>query len=444
MLAVVLLAGVVAVPSPTLRDAAGSRIFIGSAINYGYLTGSTAQPMTAADVANYSSTASAEFSIITAENALKSKQTEPAQGSFNFTQGDTLLQFATENDMALRGHNLVWVAHNPSWLVKAAPAMSSAQLEAVMKAHIDAVATHYKGKVYSWDVVNEGMVDVPKVHICSEWQCALKSSASSGEGVDWTRAGDGANATYVEKAFRYAHAADPAARLFFNEYAVHGETTKFDYMHMMLADLVARGVPVHGVGLQTHVQNAVPNKAWNETGFRNVLRRLTALGLEVHVSELNVPVNDPMYQGLDTAGKLAAQAQLYADVLRVCLEFPLCKSFELWGFTDAHNSYGAALPPPGAFLYDGAYAPKPARASLVAQLGAPTPPPTPPPAPTPAPAPQPTPTPAPGQCSAAFKQCSGQSWAGPTCCQPGCTCVAKNAYYGQCKPTQQGAGKCVP
>ena len=121
--------------------------------------------------------------------------------------------------------------------------MSGAELDAAMKAHIDAVAQHYKGHVYSWDVVNEGMVDVPKTHICSEWQCALKRTASSGEGVDWTRAGSD-NVTYVEKALRYAHTADPGAKLFFNEYPVHGETPKFEYMYMMCADLVARGRPI--------------------------------------------------------------------------------------------------------------------------------------------------------------------------------------------------------
>ena len=175
-----------AAAATTLREAAGDRLFVGAALNYGYLTGSSAQPMTAADRANYTRVASSEFSIATAENALKSKQTEPSQGVFNFTEGDAVLAFASKNGMALRGHNLVWVAHNPAWLVQRAPAMSGAELDAVMKAHIDAVAQHYKGHVYSWDVVNEGMVDVPKTHICSEWQCALKRTASSGEGVDWT------------------------------------------------------------------------------------------------------------------------------------------------------------------------------------------------------------------------------------------------------------------
>jgi GH35 family endo-1,4-beta-xylanase len=260
--------------------------------------------------------------------------------------------------------------------------------------------------------------------------------------VDWTRAnnatGGGGGVTYVEAAFVAAHAADPGAKLFFNEYAVHGETTKFEYMFAMLADFVGRGVPCHGVGLQTHVQNAVAHKAWNETGFRNVLRRLTVgLGLEVHVTELNVPTDDPMYDACAAAdapcreGKLAA---LYVDVLRVCMEFAGCKSFETWGFTDAHSSYGARLKPPGAFLYDAAYAPKPVRAALAKQLAStPTPFPTPPPSP-PTPAP-PTPPPTPQVCAAAYGRCAGgPTWSGPTCCDGSCTCVVGNPTYSQCKP----------
>ena len=433
------------IPSPTLREVAGNKIFIGSAVNYAYLSGqgTASQPMSPADVANYSAVAGAEFSIITAENALKAKHTEPvAQGVFNFTEGDAVVAFAKQHEVTVRGHNLVWVAHNPAWLVKAAPGLSGSQLNDAMHEHIAAVATHYKGQVYSWDVVNEGIVDVPKTHICSNWTCALKASASSGEGVDWTRANDatGAGVTYVEAAFAAAHAADPEAKLFFNEYAVHAETTKFEYMYMMLHDLVRRGVPVHGVGLQTHVQNKVPNKAWNETGFRNVLRRLTVdLELEVHVSELNVPVDDPMYAACagGAAGdecKAAKLAGLYADVLRVCMEFQRCRSFEMWGFTDAHSSYGAGLRAPGAFLYDSAYEPKQVRAALAAQLAStPTPRPTPPPTP-PTPAP-PTPPPTPQVCAAAYQKCGGgPSYTGPTCCDAGCTCEVGNPNYSQCKP----------
>ena len=89
-----------------------------------------------------------------------------------------------------------------------------------------------------------------------------------------------------------------------------------------------------------------------------------ALDLDIHITELSLKPTDPIYDGLDAAAKLAVQAELFADVLRVCLAQPRCKSYELWGFTDAHNFLGAHLAPPGAFLYDDNYVAKPARAAL--------------------------------------------------------------------------------
>ena len=117
-------------------------------------------------------------------------------------------------------------------------------------------------------------------------------------------------------------------------------------------------------------QNAVPHKIYNETGFRNVLSRLAKLGLEIHITELNVPTDDPMYKGLDDTAKQQALGALYSSILSVCLEFSLCKSFELWGFTDAHNSYakyGKGLPSPGAFYYGNNYEQKPVRTAGTVQ-----------------------------------------------------------------------------
>jgi endo-1,4-beta-xylanase len=248
--------------------------------------------------------------------------------------------------------------------------MSGEELDATMRAHIEAAAGHFKGQVYSWDVVNEGINNMPHLRRCPlpQWTCSLKTAGSQGSSVDWTLAGND-TVSYVEKAFRYAHAADPDAKLFFNEFDIHGETDKMAVVEAMLMDLLSRGVPVHGVGMQTHIDNSNPNKAFNETGFRNVLKRFAAIGVEIHISELNVKsTNDPIYKDCTTDDcKEKALADLYGQVLSACLDEPLCKSFELWGLTDHHNSLhtgGGSMPIPGAFLYDDWYQPKPVRAKL--------------------------------------------------------------------------------
>jgi endo-1,4-beta-xylanase len=103
------------------------------------------------------------------------------KGIFNFTQGDFITGFAEKHNIAIRGHNLIWVAHNPSWLVSQEQNLSAAEMDSIMKEHIEGVVTHYKGQVYSWDVVNEGIVDVPSpwfVHKCPNWTCALKNAST--------------------------------------------------------------------------------------------------------------------------------------------------------------------------------------------------------------------------------------------------------------------------
>jgi endo-1,4-beta-xylanase len=273
--------------------------------------------------------------------------------------------------MTVRGHNLVWVAHNPKWLVSSSQGMDAAALEAVMAEHIAAVGAHYRGRVYSWDVVNEAMVDVPKVHTCTSWDCALKGKAhgahwpSTGDAVDWTVIGT----DYIEKSFRYARQADPKARLFYNEYAVHGDTAKANYTLMLLQHLLDVGAPLDGIGIQMHIDNSSPNKVFDAAQFAAVLSRYAALGLEIHITELNVKPSDPIYQGKDMPAQLQAQGELYAAVLTACRAQPKCKSFETWGFADAHSSLGTSgLAPPGAFYFDDAYVAKPLHAAVAAAL----------------------------------------------------------------------------
>jgi GH35 family endo-1,4-beta-xylanase len=190
---------------PTWREISGGRLMIGAAVNYEYLTGEslTGQhgSMPSWDVANYTAIASREFSVVTAENALKMKQTEPVRGVFNFTAGDAVVGLAATHNISVRGHNLVWCAHNPMWVVPLSKTATQEVMDSVMRSHITSVATHYRGREYSWDVVNEAIVDVPNIHSCSNWTCALKGKGhmpTGDDAVDWTKAG----LDYIQKAFR--------------------------------------------------------------------------------------------------------------------------------------------------------------------------------------------------------------------------------------------------
>ena len=230
-----------------------------------------------------------------------------------------------------------------------------------MREHITAVMNHYRGRVASWDVVNEALADDGSLRQCT-WREVI--------GADW-----------VEQAFRIAARRRPGARLFYNEVRADVPNPKYEAMLAMARDFKARGVPLDGIGLQYHLSENQPTQAQMEEG----IRRLGELGLEVHISELDVPI---WYLGPPTIPeRLALQPEIYRRVASACQAQPACFRITTWGFTD-RLTYRCCNAKPLPF--DEEYRPKPAWAVLqeVLRPGGPTrpvAPPPPPPAPPPAP-----------------------------------------------------------
>ena len=225
---------------------------------------------------------------------------------------------------------------------------------------------HYRGRVASWDVVNEALSDTGGARDCI-WQRVI--------GADW-----------VEQAFRIADSVDPGVRLFYNEVRADVPNPKYEALLAMARDFKVRGVPLDGVGLQYHLSENHPTQAQMEDG----IRRLGELGLDVHISELDVPI---WYLGPPTIPeRLALQPEIYRRVAAACQAQPACFRITTWGFTD-RLTYRCCNAKPLPF--DEEYRPKGAWAVLqeVLRPGGPTrpaPPPPPPPAPAPAAAPQAT------------------------------------------------------
>jgi endo-1,4-beta-xylanase len=303
----------------------------------------------------YASTLGTQYNMLEAENAMKWNPIHPAQNTYNFQPGDELVAFAQAHQMATRGHNLCWWSYNPAWVTNLAMTATTATMSAVLQDHINTVVTHYKGQVFAWDVVNEALSDSQ-----TGSGIVLKNS------IWYNQPGIGLTGTgYVEQAFRWAHAADPGALLFYNEYSVEGPGAKFNAMYAMVKDFVARGVPIHGVGLQMHISNSGnPSSA----GLAQNIQQLTALGLQVHITEMDVriPVDST---GNATAADLQAQAATYQRILTVCLQNPGCTAFQTWGFTDKHSWIPGSYPGSGdALPFDAGYQAKPAVASMIAAL----------------------------------------------------------------------------
>ena len=160
--------------------------------------------------------------------------------------------------------------------------------------------------------------------------------------------------SYLDDAFNAAHAADPDARLYYNDYGADGLGAKSDYIYRLVQGMLARGVPIHGVGFQMHT---VPADAPSAVDIAANMQRLAALGLEVAITEMDVPT---------CAGDLDAQGRRFHDIVAACVAQPACKAITVWGLTDKYswrNGTGCSAPRP--LLFDDNYVAKPAHAGVL-------------------------------------------------------------------------------
>jgi endo-1,4-beta-xylanase len=297
----------------------------------------------------YASTLSTEYSQLEPANEMKFDSIHPAPGSNDFVEPDALVTFAQSNSMKVRGHTLVWHHQLPDWITDPATPWTPAALSQVLSSHIATVMGHYKGKVYAWDVVNEPFNEDGTVRSTIWYD-------SPGIGF----AGEGTKT--IEQALNWAHAADPGAKLFVNDYGAETMNAKSDAVYAMAADFVKRGVPLSGIGLQLHIDPSFDT----ETGLNSLsqnIQRLGALGLEVHFTELDVRLQD------GGPNNLLTQAKTYKDLMNVCLAQPACTVFQTWGFTDKYSWIPEAFPGYGwALPFDERYGKKPAYTSLMQSL----------------------------------------------------------------------------
>lgn len=308
-----------AAPAPVLRQAAASSSkLIGAAIGSGYLSEGP-----------YAATAGAQFNFATPENEMKWQSTEPAQNSFTFSSGDAIVAFAQQNGMQVKGHTLVWHSQLPAWV---SAITDATQLRAAMINHVFQVVLHYSGQVVAWDVVNEVVADGGQ---------SLRST------IFYNLLGP----SYIDDAFNAAHSADPNARLYLNEYGAEGAGAKSDYVYNLVQGMLARGIPIHGVGLQMHTgsADASPSAAQVATN----MQRLAALGLDVAITEMDVSI---------CAGDLDTQGRRFHDIIAVCVAQPACKAVTVWGVSDEHSWLnGMSCTSPRPLLFDESYLGKPAQ-----------------------------------------------------------------------------------
>jgi endo-1,4-beta-xylanase len=286
---------------PTLKDAFRGQFEIGAALG-----GLLPDDFSPAEI----SLILQQFNNVTSENCLKPKSLQPHEGQWDWCQADALVTFAQAHQLHLTGHCLVWHSQCPQWLFEdgAAPAPRGLVLQRTRN-HLQQILNRYRGKIQSWDVVNEALGDGPLYIRESFWKACV--------GED-----------YVAKAFEFAHQIDPQMRLNYNDYDIELPKKRAKALHL-LKDLLSRGLRVDAVGIQGHwILDKVPFEH-----IEAAIEEFAALGLDVMITELDLDVvdrevsgasisaadqstSDPFIHGC-TPEVLHRQADQYARLFRI-------------------------------------------------------------------------------------------------------------------------------
>src|SRR5580704_2706304 len=246
---------------PKLRELAHSKgLFFGTAVSDSQLKRPDFAPLLLD-----------QCSILVAENQMKWRATHPEQDRFDFTQADFFMDFAESHHIPARGHNLCWHEHNPPWLDSAITPQNAVSL---FTTHIQTVACRYKGRIHSWDVVNE----------------AIDPAQKNPQGLRNSLWLQNIGEDYVELAHRTAAKADPAALLTYNDYDIEtdapAQQAKREAIIAMLQRFIKKGVPIHALGVQSHLRTNEGGPTWN--GLDRFLSEVERLNVQVYITELDV------------------------------------------------------------------------------------------------------------------------------------------------------------
>ena len=307
-------------------------LFIGTAVD---MTALNNEPTYRARVAS-------EFNSVTPENVMKWQLVEPTRGVLDFTAADQLVQFASDNHQRVRGHTLVWHNQLPAWLTSgvANGSITPDQLRSILRQHILDEVGHFKGKVAQWDVVNE----------------ALNEDGTLRNTIWLQNLGP----DYVADAFRWAHQADPGAKLFYNDFNLDNVSPKSDAAFALVQSLRSQHVPVDGVGDQGHLAVQFPSPGT----IQENLKRFADAGFLTEITEADARMVLPA-----DATKLDAAAEAYRVLLSACLLTRRCGGVTVWGFTDLHSWVPGVFSGQGAAdILDANFNPKPAYNALRTEL----------------------------------------------------------------------------
>jgi endo-1,4-beta-xylanase len=291
--------------------------------------------------AKYNGVVTKEYNTITAENAMKFKNLHPEENTYFWEDADYLVAYALSNNKRIHGHTLNWYTSLPAWVTGYSG--DSLAWENLLKTHIQTVVTHFKGKVASWDVVNEAFNDDGTLRN-SIWVQHLGSD-------------------YIARCFQYASQADPDALLFYNDYGHEYSSAKRTAIINLVNNLKSRGIPIHGIGMQFHM-----TYTQTDANISAAISAAASTGLKVHLAELDIRLNNDKTFTAFTSTLAAQQAAKYKYVVQAYNAIPSGQKYGIttWNVGDADSWIPGWLGAPDWPLpFDQNYLRKPAYRAMI-------------------------------------------------------------------------------
>nr|WP_237390601.1 endo-1,4-beta-xylanase [Fulvivirga sediminis] len=245
-------------PVPSLKEAFSDQFHIGTALNAFQIIGRDTAAM---------KVVKRHFNAIVAENCMKSGRIQPKEGEFDFKLADQFVEFGEKNDMLINGHTLIWHSQAPQWFFtdKEGKDVSREVLIQRMKDHIYKLVGRYKGRVHTWDVVNEAVLDDGSYRKSKFYEIIGEE--------------------FISLAFQFAHEADPEAELYYNDYSMAIPEKRAGVV-AMVKKLQEKGLKIDGIGMQGHIGMDYP--AIEE--FEQSILAYSQLGVQVMITELDLTV----------------------------------------------------------------------------------------------------------------------------------------------------------
>lgn len=284
-----------------------------------------------------------EYSSVTPEGAMKMDRIRPTRDTYYFEDGDYVVNFAEQYNKRIHGHLLIR-GNVPEWVENFEG--DAYAWEMLMKEHIDTVMKHYKGKMDGWDVVCETIDENGNINPDNIWAKKIGNN-------------------YIEKAFIYAHQADPDALLFYNDYGHEFSNKRLNGIIAIVTDLKNRGIPIHGIGMQMHTRYNLGDDRW-----ATAINACAATGLKIHISELDISLNNvPMDPNATFTAELAqAQKEKFKFIVETYCALPDSVKYGIttWGIGDRNTWIRGR--PEWPLLFDANYRRKPAYYGVIEGL----------------------------------------------------------------------------